>query len=83
MDSEMDAALLSKADLDGGSVAAPRLMEKANLAMRWPMLVLICFALIGDFYCYDNPAALKTQLHARFSNQMGDSEFENKFQVGI
>jgi hypothetical protein len=35
---------------------------KSDSMMRWAVLCLSCLAMIGNYYCYDNPAALKTQL---------------------
>lgn len=35
---------------------------KSDSLMRWAILCLSCLAMIGNYYCYDNPAALKTQL---------------------
>jgi len=40
---------------------------KSDSLMRWPVLMLSCTAMIGNYYCYDNPAALKTQLQ-EFAN---------------
>ena len=30
--------------------------------MRWLVLVAACLMMVGNYYCYDNPAALHTQL---------------------
>lgn len=30
--------------------------------LRWTVLLFGCIALISNYFCYDNPAALKTQL---------------------
>ena len=35
---------------------------KSDSVMRWPVLALACIAMIGNYYCFDNPAALKTSL---------------------
>ena len=35
---------------------------KSDSIMRWPVLCLSCVAMIGNYYCFDNPAALKTSL---------------------
>ena len=45
------------------------------------MLILICLMMMGDFYCYDNPAALKEQLKTKFADQMSPSEYETNFQL--
>lgn len=38
-------------------------IEKPKSSMRWPVLVLACLMLIGSYYCFDIPSALKTQLN--------------------
>lgn len=45
--------------LDGDAV----LIEKARHPLRWPILVLACLMLIGSYYCFDIPSALKTQIN--------------------
>ena len=40
-------------------------MERAQSPLRWAVLFFGCLTLIGNYYCYDNPAALKTQLEER------------------
>ena len=37
---------------------------KSDSKIRWLILMLSCSAMIGNYYCFDNPAALKTQLSA-------------------
>ena len=37
-------------------------MDRAQSPLRWAVLFFGCLTLIGNYYCYDNPAALKTQL---------------------
>ena len=66
--------------LDVGATP-PKKLERSDLWLRWPMLVLICCLLIGDFYCYDNPAALQDLLRQRFSSQMDPDEFQTKYQL--
>lgn len=36
--------------------------EKSDSMARWAVLALSCLAMIGNYYCFDNPAALKTSL---------------------
>ncbi|KAF4321703.1 hypothetical protein BBO99_00001683 [Phytophthora kernoviae] len=43
-------------------------MEKSELRVRWLVLFLSCLLMIGNYYCFDNPAALKSQLQQHFSN---------------
>ena len=43
--------------------AAPAVgSTKTQSPLRWAVLFSSCAMLIGNYYCYDNPAALKTQL---------------------
>lgn len=50
--------------------------EKPKSRLRWLVLVFACLMLIGSYYCYDIPAACKTQLGA----YMGfTSEYETYF----
>uniref|UniRef100_K3WG66 Lysosomal dipeptide transporter MFSD1 n=1 Tax=Globisporangium ultimum (strain ATCC 200006 / CBS 805.95 / DAOM BR144) TaxID=431595 RepID=K3WG66_GLOUD len=42
-------------------------MEKSQKRVRWVVLVLSCVLMIGNYYCFDNPAALKSQLQQHFS----------------
>lgn len=38
--------------------------ERGHLPVRWLMLVLLCVALLGSYYCYDNPTALLNNVGA-------------------
>ena len=49
------------------STLAKRAVQRPQLRSRWPALVLICLLMIGNFYIYDNPAALKNYLGDRFN----------------
>lgn len=49
--------------------------------LRWIVLALSCFFLMGNYYCYDNPAALKSQLQQHFSAYSIDA-FEMRFVRG-
>lgn len=50
--------------------------EKCQSPWRWVILVLGCLMMVGSYYCFDIPAALKTQL----DDYMGDpSDYEIKF----
>lgn len=42
-------------------------MEKSELRVRWLVLLLSCLLMIGNYYCFDNPAALKSQLQQHFN----------------
>ncbi|ETW06152.1 hypothetical protein, variant [Aphanomyces invadans] len=47
-------------------------MEKSELPVRWLILFLSCTLMIGNYYCFDNPAALKSQLQQHFNNLPAD-----------
>jgi len=32
--------------------------KRSELSLRWPILALLCFTLLGDYYVYDIPTAL-------------------------
>jgi hypothetical protein len=38
------------------------IFEKSQSPLRWIVLLLGCVMMIANYYCYDNPAALKTQV---------------------
>ena len=51
-------------------------IDKSKSSTRWIVLVLACLMLVGSYYCFDIPAALKTQL----DDWMGDpGDYEFKF----
>lgn len=47
-------------------------MEKSQQGVRWVVLLLSCVLMIGNYYCFDNPAALKSQLQQRFNHYPKD-----------
>jgi hypothetical protein len=47
-------------------------------ALRWGVLALSCLLMVGNYYCYDNPAALKTQLQQHF-HALSRDDFEWRF----
>lgn len=53
-------------------------MEKSQQRVRWVVLLLSCVLMIGNYYCFDNPAALKSQLQQHF-NQYPKERFEFLF----
>ncbi|XP_023371450.1 major facilitator superfamily domain-containing protein 1 isoform X2 [Otolemur garnettii] len=66
-DEEARALLAGGAARDGrDSPAAPRplpaLCDPGRLAHRIVVLLLMCFLGFGGYFCYDNPAALQTQI---------------------
>ena len=52
----------------GGSVHTTEAIEKSKLPARWLVLMLLSLLMIGNYYCYDNPAALYSLLAAEFSS---------------
>uniref|UniRef100_K3WG67 Lysosomal dipeptide transporter MFSD1 n=1 Tax=Globisporangium ultimum (strain ATCC 200006 / CBS 805.95 / DAOM BR144) TaxID=431595 RepID=K3WG67_GLOUD len=48
--------------------------------LRWVVLALSCVLMVGNYYCYDNAAALKSQLQQHFGNYSRD-EFEMRFNL--
>lgn len=50
--------------------------DKSESVWRWAILVLGCLMMVGSYYCFDIPAALKTQI----DDYMGDpSDYEISF----
>jgi MFS family permease len=54
------------------------LKEKPQSPTRWLILVLTCVMMIGNYYCYDIPAALHTQMDDYFGKP---SDFETYFSL--
>ncbi len=52
--------------------------EKSQSIMRWPILLFCCLMMIGNYYCYDIPAALHTQMYDFFEKP---SDFEALFAL--
>lgn len=52
--------------------------EKSQSTWRWLILVLGCLMMIGSYYCFDIPAALKTQI----DDYMGDPD-DYEIQFGL
>jgi MFS family permease len=68
----LDCSCLNLSWLVGSGPA----VEKSKSSLRWVILVFACLMLIGSYYCYDIPAALKTQI----DDYMGDpAEYETYF----
>lgn len=56
----------------------PHLVEKSRSKLRWIILLLGCLMMVGSYYCFDIPAALKTQI----DDYMGDpSDYELDFSL--
>lgn len=52
------------------------ILDKSESIWRWAILVLGCLMMVGSYYCFDIPAALKTQI----DDYMGDpSDYEISF----
>jgi len=57
-------------------------LSKPQLLLRWPMLVLICLLMVGNFYIFDNPTALYTPLWELFSSQgMSHENFQLQYSL--
>lgn len=52
--------------------------RKNHMWERYVVLVLSCILMIGNYYCFDNPAALKLQLQSHFHTIEGN-QFEFLF----
>jgi len=61
-----------------GEVLLVTLKSLINISLRRIILFLACFMLVGSYYCFDIPAALKTQLKNYFGNP---DDFEFKFSL--
>ena len=54
----------------------PLIHEKSQSSWRWIILILGCLMMVGSYYCFDIPAALKTQI----DDYMGDpDDYEIRF----
>ena len=52
--------------------------KKSTSRQRWVILLLSCFMLLGSYWCFDTPSALKGQIQ----DYMGDDEnFETNFAL--
>ena len=57
-------------------------IEKSKLRVRWLVLVLLSLLMSGNYYCYDNPAALYTPLARRFvPNRQFELYFDGFYSV--
>ena len=52
-------------------------LKKPQSTLRWAILFLSCVMMIANYYCYDNPAALQSQM----SNYMPSSDFSLRFNL--
>lgn len=55
-----------------------KLMRDTNL--RWLMLSFGCFFLMGSYFCYDNPAPLKTALTHEPYN-LSESQWSSLYSI--
>jgi len=58
--------------------APPPVLGKSSLPQRWLVLALASLLMIGNYYCYDNPAALLLQLREKFA---GNSRFDVCYEM--
>mmetsp|Transcript_26228 Transcript_26228/g.38868 ORF Transcript_26228/g.38868 Transcript_26228/m.38868 type:complete len:571 (+) Transcript_26228:73-1785(+) len=54
------------------------IVSKSQSQLRWMILLLNCILMIGNYYCYDIPAALKTQMDDYMGNP---GNFETLFSL--
>jgi MFS family permease len=54
------------------------LLSKAQSKLRWVILFLNCIMMVGNYYAYDIPAALKTQLDDYMGNP---DDYETYFNL--
>ena len=59
---------------DAGSLEQEEASTRFHWWMRWLVLVLSSLLLFGNYYSFDNPAALETQLQQYL--QMDDSDYQ-------
>ncbi|GMI15107.1 hypothetical protein TrLO_g4155 [Triparma laevis f. longispina] len=52
-------------------------LQKSQLTVRWLVLVLACIMMIGNYYCFDNPAAL----HNSMATLMPPDNFETYYSL--
>lgn len=52
--------------------------DKSESVLRWLILLLTCLMMIGNYYCYDIPAALHSQMNEYFGKP---SDFETYFSL--
>jgi len=53
-------------------------LAKSKSPWRWIVLVLACLMLLGSYYCFDTPSALKTQIQSYMGNP---ANYEFKFNL--
>lgn len=58
--------------------APPVIHEKCQSPWRWVVLLLGCLMMVGSYYCFDIPAALKTQIGDYMGNP---SNYEFQFNL--
>lgn len=46
--------------------------KRSELSLRWPILALLCFTLLGDYYVYDIPTAVEQNLAEYFLPGIGN-----------
>jgi len=64
---------------DGELEIVPVNKSVRNSSIRWLMLCLSCFFMMGSYFCYDNPTVIETTLKDEpydFSGQQYNALFE-------
>lgn len=59
MGDDLSAGKEAATTVDVDAVAEP---QKSDSPFRWVVLFFSCLALMGNYYCFDNPGAMKTAL---------------------
>lgn len=65
--------------LEEGTAPVQTVPGKSDSRWRWAILGFSCMAMIGNYYCFDNPAALKSELDAYAD--LSESEFNMLYTV--
>ena len=54
-------------------------VSRSKLRIRWFVLFLTSILMIGNYYCFDEPSALKNELNEFFAMDMDEARFEMYF----
>eukprot|EP01084_Bolivina_argentea_P190389 327198_1 len=52
---------------------------RSKSCFRWVVLFLSCWSLFGNYYCYDNPTALATQMQSEYD--LSDTQYNLLYSV--
>jgi MFS family permease len=54
-------------------------LSRSSTSTRWPVLMFACVAMLGSYYCYDIPGALKDQMQA----ELGLDDFHQNMLYSV